>query len=101
MRSRSRAAQSLLQTTPWNTRPERQSVRASMPRRRMHARRLRSPRRLPKGHMALARLLDSGFFDFTQASKKNGAFAVRVGHIDDGHAYDRSAVLIDLVNPRS
>ena len=89
-----------------------------MPGRRMHARRLRSPRRLPKGHMALARLLDSGFFDFTQASKahertlslapgnaevlrENGAFAVRVGHIDDGLTHDRSAVLIDLVNPRS
>jgi TolB-like protein/DNA-binding winged helix-turn-helix (wHTH) protein/Tfp pilus assembly protein PilF len=73
---------------------------------------------LAEGHMALARLLDTGFFEFTQASKaheralalapgnaevlrQNGAFAVRVGNVDAGLTDARSALVLDPLNPRS
>ena len=73
---------------------------------------------LAEGHLALARVLEAGSLDFTQASeayeralalapgnaeilRESGRFAAHVGHFDVGLAAVRHAVALDPLNPRS
>jgi serine/threonine-protein kinase len=73
---------------------------------------------LAEGHLALARLLEAGSLDFTQASeayeralalapgnaevlRESGRFAAHIGHFDAGIAAVQRAVALDPLNPRS
>jgi len=73
---------------------------------------------LAEGHLALARLLDAAFLDFTQANKayeralelapgnaevlrESGRFAVHIGHFEVGLDAVHRALVLDPLNPRS
>ena len=73
---------------------------------------------LAEGHLALARLLEAGSLDFTQANqayeralalapgnaevlRESGRFAAHIGHFEVGLAAVRRAVTLDPLNPRS
>jgi len=73
---------------------------------------------LAEGYLALARVLEAGLLDFTQAGeayeralalapgnaeilRESGRFAAHIGHFDAGLAAVRQAVALDPLNPRS
>jgi len=73
---------------------------------------------LAEGQLALARLLEAGSLDFTQANaayeralalapgnaevlRESGRFAAHIGHFDTGIAAAQRAVALDPLNPRS